>query len=215
MEEALREFPDQVVILEDAYKRNGAWHDFFQNKGPIFVELGTGKGRFLRGMAQAQPETCFIGMEREPGVLLQAVKKADELQLKNLKFVLCDVQFLPQVFAPAEITGLYIHFCDPWPKNRHAKRRLTHPDFLAIYKSVLSPTGTLNLKTDNQALFAYSLETLAAAEMELLQISTDLHAGAVAPTGCITEYEEKFSAAGLSVCFCQARLKLRDKGDAV
>ena len=215
MVEGLRNFSDQVLILEDAYKLRGLWRDFFQHNGPIFVELGTGKGQFLRCMAQLHPEMVFIGVEREPGVLLQAVRKADELQLKNLKFVLCDVQNLSNVFAPAEIDGLYIHFCDPWPKTRQAKRRLTHPDFLAIYKSVLSSNGVLRLKTDNQELFAYSLEVFAAAEMCFLKVSTDLHAGAIEPAGCVTEYEAKFSAAGLSVCYCEAQFKLPGKEEAV
>ena len=215
MEDALRRFPGQVVILEDAYRLKGIWHEFFPQKGPIFVELGTGKGQFLRSMAQLHPEACFIGMEREPGVLLQAVRKADELQLKNLKFVLCDVQNLPNVFGPGEIDGLYIHFCDPWPKSRHAKRRLTHAGFLAAYKSVLSSSGILRFKTDNQELFAYSLSTFEEAEMELLQVSEDLHAGAIEPAGCVTEYEAKFSAAGLAVCYCEARFTKPDKEAAV
>jgi tRNA (guanine-N7-)-methyltransferase len=215
MEDALRKFPGQVVVLDDAYKLRGVWHSFFSREGPIFVELGTGKGQFLRSMAQLHPEACFIGMEREPGVLLQAVRKADEMQLKNLKFVLCDVQNLPNVFGPAEIDGLYIHFCDPWPKSRHAKRRLTHADFLTAYKSVLSPNGTLHFKTDNQELFAYSLSTFEEAGMELLRVSEDLHAGAVTPVGCVTEYEAKFSAAGLSVCYCEARFTMPDKEEAV
>ena len=211
MEEALRKFSEQAFILEEAFNLKGLWHKNFRRSGPVFVELGAGKGQFLCSMAQLHPEQNFVGMEREPGILLQAVRKADELQLPNLKFVLSDVEHLPEIFAPGEIAGLFIHFCDPWPKNRHAKRRLTHPAFLAAYRSVLAPQGRLFFKTDNQELFAYSLEMFEEAGMEILLATSDLHAGVAEPAGCITEYEARFSASLLPVCYCEARFKLPDK----
>jgi tRNA (guanine-N7-)-methyltransferase len=175
--------------------------------------LGTGKGQFLREMAQKHPAANFIGMEKEAGVLVQAVRKAQELELSNLKFILGDVQFLAQLFGPAEIDGLYIHFCDPWPKNRHDKRRLTHEDFLALYRQVLAPEGILRLKTDNRDLFDYSLGTFQAVGMDLLKVSYDFHADNPEDQPIMTEYEEKFSAAGLSVNCCDAKFgKVAEEG---
>ena len=207
MVEALREFSDRVFFVEEAQEIKGSWHHIFTGGELTLVELGAGKGQFLCSMAQLHPEYRMIGVEKEPGVLLQAVRKAATLGLVNLKFVLSDVEHLSSIFAPGEIDGLYIHFCDPWPKNRHARRRLTHPDFLAGYRSRLSATGKIFFKTDNSDLFAYSLEMFAAADMEILQSSSDLYAENVPPSGCITEYEAKFSAAGLPVHYCEARFR--------
>jgi len=205
MEEILRGFVGTVVVFDENFVGRGEWKNSFPVPGPLYVELGTGKGQFLREMAQKHPEACFIGMEREPGVLVQAVRKAREMGLDNLKFILGDVQFLTQLFGPAEIDGLYIHFCDPWPKNRHDKRRLTHEDFLALYRQVMAPTGVLRLKTDNRDLFDYSLVSFEAIGMELQAVSYDFHADNLEPQPIMTEYEEKFSAAGLPVHFCEAR----------
>lgn len=212
MVEALRNFPNRVYIDEEACRLKGSWDGKFSGGEYTLVELGAGKGQFLCSMAQLHPEYRLIGVEKEAGVLLQAVRKAADLGLENLKFVLSDVEQLPAIFAPGEIDGLYIHFCDPWPKSRHARRRLTHPGFLAIYRSLLSATGRLFFKTDNANLFAYSLSAFAAADMTILQISPDLHAGAVLPSGCVTEYEAKFSAAGLPVHYCEAQFKAADEG---
>jgi tRNA (guanine-N7-)-methyltransferase len=205
MVEALREFSDIVTIFDENFAGLGRWKERFPVNGPLQVELGTGKGQYLRQMAERYPTQCFIGMEREPGVLLQAVRKTQELGLVNLKFVLADVQFLPQVFAPAEVAGLYIHFCDPWPKSRHDKRRLTHKDFLSVYRTVLAPTGVLRFKTDNRPLFDYSLESFAAFGMSLSAVSYNLHAEASDVPRIMTEYEAKFVAAGLPIHYCEAR----------
>ncbi len=205
MEDTLRGFSDQVVIFDEKFAGKGGWKSTFPGKGPLVVELGTGKGQFLREMAQRYPETCFVGLEREPGILLQAVRQAQDLEVDNLKFILGDVQFLNQLFAPAEIDCLYIHFCDPWPKSRHDKRRLTHENFLQLYRQVLAPTGSIRFKTDNRALFDYSMESFQAFGMELLKVSFDFHADMPEPAAIMTEYEAKFSAAGLPVCYCEAR----------
>lgn len=207
MVEALREYSNRVYILEETYSLKGLWKSAFSGDGLIMVELGAGKGQFLCSMAQLHPECCLIGVEREPGVLLQAVRKAVALGLDNLKFVLADVEHLSLIFAPEEIDCLFIHFCDPWPKSRHARRRLTHPDFLGKYYSLLSPEGKLVFKTDNAGLFDYSMEMFAATDMEILQASYDLHADTKVPSGCMTEYEAKFSAAGLPVHYCEARFR--------
>jgi tRNA (guanine-N7-)-methyltransferase len=205
MEDALRAFADTVTVFDEEFTGRGEWKSKFAVPSPLYVELGTGKGQFLREMAQGHPDACFIGMEKEPGVLIQAVRKAQEMGLTNLKFILGDVQFLAQLFAPGEIDGLYIHFCDPWPKNRHDKRRLTHESFLELYRQVLTPTGFVRFKTDNPDLFEYSLEIFRSIGMELLSVSYDFHAGNPELSPIMTEYEAKFSEAGLAVHYCEAR----------
>jgi tRNA (guanine-N7-)-methyltransferase len=204
MVEALREFADMVTIFGDDFTGKGCWNERFPKPGPLLVELGTGKGQFLREMAQKYPDVCFIGLEKEPGVLLQAVRKTHEMGLRNLQFILGDVGFLTQMFASGEVDGLYIHFCDPWPKERHAKRRLTHEGLLALYKTVLSPDGIVRFKTDNRDLFEYSLETFQTAGMKILAVCRDVHSGNMAPQGVLTEYEAKFAAAGMPILYCEA-----------
>ena len=205
MVDALRVFSDTVTVFDDGFTGRGGWKSRFAASGPLYVELGTGKGQFLREMAQAHPEACFIGLEKEPGVLVQAVRKAHELGLANLKFILGDVQFLAQLFAPAEIDGLYVHFCDPWPKSRHDRRRLTHANFLRLYRQVMAPEAVIRFKTDNRDLFEYSLESFSSFGMDLLTVSYDFHQGEPAGSCIMTEYEEKFAAAGLPIHYCEAR----------
>jgi tRNA (guanine-N7-)-methyltransferase len=205
MVDALRVLSDTVMVFDDGSVGKRSWENRFQAPGPLHVELGTGKGQFLREMARIRPEDCFIGLEKEPGILLQAVRKTRELGLVNLKFILGDVQFLAQMFEPAEIDVLYIHFCDPWPKSRHEKRRLTHSDFLRLYSRVLAPAGVIRFKTDNRELFDYSLDSFRAAGMELLAVSYDFHAGDPGTSRTMTEYEAKFTEAGLPVHYCEAR----------
>lgn len=205
MVEALAGFPELAVIANDEFDGKGGWKQRFPLAGPLYLELGTGKGQFLREMAQKHPEWNFIGLEKEPGVLLQAVRSAHAVGLKNLKFVLGDVQWLDRLFGPSEVDELYIHFCDPWPKSRHEKRRLTHKSYLRLYRQILAPTGNLRFKTDNLDLFEYSLASFAAAGMELTCVARDIHAAGANDSAIMTEYEAKFSAAGLPVYYCEAR----------
>lgn len=205
MVDALREFSDMVTVYHDSFAGRGQWKKLFPAEGPLLVELGTGKGQYLRQVAQQNPSHCYVGMEREPGVLLQAVRKTREMGLNNLRFVLGDVQYLPQIFAPHEIDGLYIQFCDPWPKARHDKRRLTHAGFLSIYRTVLAVDGILRFKTDNRPLFDYSLESFRGSGMELVAVSFDLHTQPQDIPQIMTEYEAKFVAAGLPIHYCEAR----------
>lgn len=209
----LRGFSDTVIVFDEGFVGRGGWKNSFPVSGPLYVELGTGKGQFLREMALTHPESCFIGMEKEPGILVQAVRQAMDVGLTNLKFILGDVQFLAQLFEPTEIDGLYIHFCDPWPKSRHGKRRLTHENFLLLYRQVLATAGIIRFKTDNRELFDYSLDTFRAIGLELLTVSYDLYAGCPDLPHIMTEYEAKYSAAGLPVHYCEARFGTLVEGD--
>jgi len=195
---ALLEYQD-LIIDDPGRCMAGAWRELFGRDGPLHVELGTGKGRFLAEMALAFPEVNFVGIERHREVLAYAARNARERSAANVRFAVADVAALAdRLFAPGEIDRLYINFCDPWPKARHAKRRLTHLRFLALYRQVIRPGGELILKTDNEALFDFSLAQFAAAGLVVRHISRDL--GREKDIfNIMTEYEQKFTALGLPI----------------
>ena len=219
-------------FVADPFAQKGQWNKVFQNNNPIFVEAGTGKGQFLVEMARLHPDTNFIGIELYESVLYKATKRLDAMQadgsadseheagasegadsagtmaLSNLRLICEDVRHLPEIFDKGEIARLYINFSDPWPKMRHAKRRLTAPGFLALYEQTLAPGGRLEFKTDSVPLFSYSTETIGEADAwELLKKTTDLHADeAMRADNCLTEYEERFVAEGKPICKLIARL---------
>lgn len=173
----------------------------------LVVELGCGKGRFLSRWAEAAPEALFVGLERVPEALLMAMEKANAQKLTNLRFISGDAAALNDYFAPGEINRLHINFCDPWPSNRRAKRRLTHRDFLLRYREALVPGGQLHFKTDNRPLFDFTQEELAAVGAVPLLVTTDWHAHEAYPGEDVpTEYEEKFSSRGIPICRLVARM---------
>ena len=174
----------------------GRWRSLFGSDGPLVAEIGMGKGRFLLETAARSPQTLFLGLEKYSSVLLRAVQKQEQAQLPNLMLVRADAQFLEDMFAPDELDRIYLNFSDPWPKDRHADRRLTSVRFLRRYEHVLAPDGTVAFKTDNEALFDFSLASADEAGWELLEMTRDLHHSEQAAGNVMTEYEEKFSAAG-------------------
>ncbi len=176
----------------------GNWEKPFEKAQPLYVEVGTGKGQFLTGMAQLYPEINFIGVERYESVLLTAMERAEQAGLQNLKFLSEDVANLSDFFAEGEIDRLFINFTDPWPKTRHAKRRLTHEHFLGLYQQLLTKNGEIHFKTDNQGLFEYSLHSMSTYGMSLKNVSLDLHSSEM-ENNVMTEYEEKFSAKGMRI----------------
>ena len=179
----------------------GKWHDFFKNDNPIHIEIGMGKGRFLMDLAQANPNINYIGIERYTSVLLRAVQKMDELHLENVHFLCIDAKTLNEIFEKNEVDKIYLNFSDPWPKDRHAKRRLTSRQFLERYDQVLKDDGQIEFKTDNVGLFDFSLEEIDAAGWNLDAFTRDLHHDAAMNEGNImTEYEEKFSSKGNPIC---------------
>ena len=180
----------------------GKWHDFLGNNNPIHIEVGMGKGRFLIDLARLHPEINYIGIERYTSVLLRAVQKMQEDELPNVHFLCIDAATLPDIFDRNEVDRIYLNFSDPWPKDRHARRRLTSSEFLARYDLFLAPDGRIEFKTDNQDLFTFSLEEIESSDKWHLDASTrDLHHDATMNEGNImTEYEEKFSAVGNPIC---------------
>ncbi|MCR5675096.1 MAG: tRNA (guanosine(46)-N7)-methyltransferase TrmB [Lachnospiraceae bacterium] len=177
--------------------RRGHWQEFFGRRGPLHLEIGCGKGRFLAEMAERYPEIDFLGIEKYTSVLYRALQKQEERQLPNLRFARMDAEILPLVFAPGEVSHIYLNFSDPWPKERHAGKRLPSADFLRRYEEVLVPYGQVAFKTDNEALFDFALSELVSAGWEAGIISRDLHADEeLMRDNCMTEYEERFSAKG-------------------
>ena len=171
----------------------------------LYVELGTGKGDFITQIAERNPQINFIGLEVEATCVLAAARKVRDKNLSNVRLIVFDVANIAELFAEHEVDRLYINFCDPWPKKRHAKRRLTHARFLELYKKILKRGGEIFFKTDNRGLFDYSLEQFAEAGLEVRDVTNDLHA-AEPPDNIRTEYENKFSAAGVPINFCIARV---------
>ena len=187
-----------VVKQEKQYK--GTWTELFGNANPIHIEIGMGKGQFLLALAKRNPDINYVGIERYSSVLLRALEKFDTEEyagLTNIRFICMNAMELPEVFALGEVARIYLNFSDPWPKARHARRRLTSTQFLAQYDKVLAPRGVVEFKTDNRPLFEFSIEQVEEAGWKLLCYTFDLHHDDVMNTGNVmTEYEEKFSSMG-------------------
>lgn len=185
--------PEWVIPTPEDYL--GQWDSVFAKQQPLHVEIGTGKGQFILQMAKAHPEVNFVGIEMQSDVLVMALQQLLQEPVANLRFIRSDGQAIDQFFQGDEIDQLYLNFSDPWPKRRHAKRRLTHPDFLVHYQRVLKPSGSLVFKTDNRGLFEYSLCSFSQFGMRLVDLSLDLHHSDF-QGNVTTEYEDKFSAKG-------------------
>ena len=196
--ERLEKSPYYIKNPEE-YKGN--FKSLFQKKNAIHLEIGMGKGTFLIKMAQAYPEVNFIGVEKYDSVLVRAIEKADELTLSNIKFICYDAANIDEVFKN-EIDLLYLNFSDPWPKNRTAKRRLTHENFLKKYDNIFEQNPHIKLKTDNIGLFAFSLESLSKYGYTLEKVSLDLAQEDI--LNIKTEYEQKFTSLGYKINYVEA-----------
>ena len=200
----LRNIPgSREVIAENKWcvqepeKQKGHWRELFGNNHPIHIEIGMGKGQFLMTLAEQNPDINYVGIEKYSSVLLRALQKMEETPLDNLKFIRMDAETITEVFAKEEVARIYLNFSDPWPKDRHAKRRLTSKEFFARYDRILTKDGHVEFKTDNVALFNFSLEQVELANWQLSAFTRDLHHDISMNQGNImTEYEERFSAMG-------------------
>jgi tRNA (guanine-N7-)-methyltransferase len=194
--EILENHKEFVVLNTKDYK--GKWHQLFANDYPIFIEIGMGKGDFIIENAKRYPDINFIGIEKFPSVLVGAIKKLDEEPqvLPNLKLMKEDALVLNDVFKENEVSRIYLNFSDPWPKKKHAKRRLTSEVFLPIYQNILNENGELILKTDNRILFEYSLISFQHYGMDFVDVCLDLHHSEGYEDNIQTEYERKFSPFG-------------------
>ena len=190
---------DSAYVIQEPQNNKGKWKEVFGNAHPVHIEVGMGKGRFIMDMARLHPENNYIGIEMYDSVLLRAVQKREQLEeeIPNLYFVRMDARILPEVFEKGEVGRIYLNFSDPWPKERHAKRRLTSRQFLERYSEILSPQGRVEFKTDNRGLFEFSLEEVKEAGWKLEAYTFDLHHEKEMMEGNVkTEYEEKFSSMG-------------------
>ena len=174
---------------------------------PIYLELGCGKGKFCNQTALDNPDVVYIAVERDKSVILAAIEKAHNNELPNLFFINCDVNNIEDMFTEDEVDRIYINFCDPWPKARHAKRRLTYPATLVAMKTFLADGGKIEFKTDNGDLFAYSLGSFVEAGYTLDAVTDDLHASEWAATNIMTEYEKNFSEKGFPIHRLEAFLE--------
>lgn len=188
---------ESTYCIQNPQEHKGNWHSLFLNTNPIHMEIGMGKGKFIMELASLNPNINYIGIERYTSVLYRALQKMESDPLSNLKFLCLDAKILPEIFSPGEIDKIYLNFSDPWPKERHAKRRLTSGVFLSCYDAVLAPGGTLEFKTDNRDLFTFSMKEIPENGWKINASTTDLHRDASMNQGNVmTEYEEKFSAMG-------------------
>lgn len=186
----------RFVVHEPAAQK-GKWHEVFGNNHPIHIEIGMGKGRFMMELAAANPDINYVGIEKYSTVLLRAVQKMEAEELANLRLIRMEAEELCEVFDRGEVAKIYLNFSDPWPKDRHAKRRLPSRQFLARYDEILAADGRIEFKTDNAALFDFALEELAPAGWKPEAVTRDLHHdGNMLAGNIMTEYEEKFSAMG-------------------
>ena len=185
------------LVIHDAPAHKGHWKEFFQNDHPVHIEIGMGKGRFLTDLARRNPDINYIGIERYDSVLIRALaKRAETEELSNLFYLCEDAKNVAEIFAAGEIDRIYLNFSDPWPKDRHAKRRLTSKEFFARYNEILKADGEVMFKTDNRILFDFSLEQVPEAGWQLKDVTFDLHHSEFAEGNVMTEYEEKFSSLG-------------------
>ncbi len=183
-------------VVQEPEKLKGKWREFFENDNPIYVEIGMGKGQFLLENAVRNPNINYIGIEKFSSVLIRALQKREEYELDNIIFIRFDADNINDIFETNEISRILLNFSDPWPKERHAKRRLTSKEFLARYNEFLIPDGEVIFKTDNLGLFEFSLEQVTEAGWELKNHTFDLHHSEYNEGNIMTEYEEKFSSMG-------------------
>lgn len=196
-EEQIAESP---YVIQKPEECRGRWAEVFGSANPVIIEVGMGKGKFIMELAASNPDSNYVGIEMYSSVLLKAIQKRQDMELPNLWFLRIDARGLAEVFAPEEVSKIYLNFSDPWPKDRHAKRRLTSPEFLAVYDKILKAGGTIEFKTDNRGLFEYSLESIPKSGWMIRMQTFDLHHSPYAEGNVMTEYETKFAGEGKPIC---------------
>lgn len=184
-------------VIHEPQQYRGNWTEIFGNDNPVRIEIGMGKGRFIMDLARMNPDINYVGIEKYSSVLLRGIQKMEAEPLPNLYFIRMEAEEITQVFGREEVDRIYLNFSDPWPKDRHAKRRLPSREFLHRYDEILRKDGVIEFKTDNHDLFRFALDELEPAGWHLNQVTEDLHHDEEMMRGNVmTEYEEKFSSLG-------------------
>ena len=192
---------DSPHCIQEPMAEKGRWHLIFGNENPIHIEIGMGKGQFIMQLAKEHPDINYIGIERYSSVLLRALQKMEIEPLPNIRFLCMDASIITEVFDEEEVAKIYLNFSDPWPKDRHSKRRLTSEGFLNLYHTILNPDGYIQFKTDNRDLFDFSVETAENSPIwNIKELTYDLHHSEFLEGNIMTEYESKFVAEGKPIC---------------
>ncbi len=191
-------------LIQDPAAYAGRWRELMPAAREVHLELGCGKGRFTAGTAEAEPDVLLIAVEVVPDAMVVAMERCAAQGLENVYFIDANADQLPKFFAPGEVDRIYLNFSDPWPGNRHAKRRLTHGNFLKLYRQVLKMGGQIHFKTDNQPLFEFSVEEIPQFGFQLSEVTRNLHQHG--PVGIMTDYEAKFYEQGLPINRCVATM---------
>ena len=214
---------DQYTV-SDGTERKGRWRELFFARGtgssekpdpadgtvpvaPLFLELGCGRGHFIAAHAEAHPDSLYLGCEGRSSIVLRAMELADKKGIPNVLFIPDFILRMEDYFAEGELSGVYLNFSDPWPKVRHAKRRLTHRSYLEGYLEALAPDGFIEFKTDNQELFDFTLEECAAAGLILAECTRDLHKTELPARLIVTQYEHRFMLLGKPICYCRMTMR--------
>lgn len=206
--EKISQYPQYVISNPEQFK--GKWNEIFNNNHPLHIEVGTGKGQFIIGMAKKYPNINFIGIELQESVIVSALDRLIEAELPNVKLININAKDLENYFDKNEVSRIYLNFSDPWPKKRHTKRRLTYQSFLNIYENILIDGGEIHFKTDNRGLFEYSLVSFSQYGLTLNFVSLDLHQSDF-EDNIMTEYEEKFSKKGNPIYRCEVQYPNKNK----
>ena len=196
------------LLISDPEGMRGRWRELFPQARQVRLEIGCGKGRFSAETARQNPDVLYLALERVPDAMIVAMERCQAQGLTNIFFIDGDAAALRSYFAPGEVDLLYINFCDPWPGLKHARRRLTHPQFLVLYRGVLKTGGEIHFKSDNRDLFEWSLFQFPKAGFALSEVTRDLHGAGC--QGVMTDYEEKFHLQGVPINRCVGRMEAMD-----
>lgn len=203
--EKLQQHPHVVIPNPETYR--GKWRASLREQASLYIEIGTGKGRFITESAKQHPDVLYIGIEKMKSVIVSALDKVLEADVANVKLLNMDARDLAGVFAEGEVDRIFLNFSDPWPKARHEKRRLTYRRFLALYENILKPGGEIHLKTDNRDFFEYSVESFQAYGLTVKHVNRNVHESGM-EGNVMTEYEQKFFAKGKPIFRCEAKFDL-------
>lgn len=193
------------ILLANPNEYKGNWKNVFENDNPVHLEIGMGKGDFIIDLATKNPNINYIGLEKFPSVIVVAMDKVAKTELKNVKLICADATNLNEIFEENEIDKIYLNFSDPWPKTRHAKRRLTYSTFLKVYETILKDSSTIEFKTDNRSLFEFSLVSFNQNNWDFLKLCFDLHNDYDTNEISKTEYEKRFIGLGQPIYFIEIK----------